>query len=89
MFFDAPSAILRIRLKDGAWVGGLFGRNSYAAGYPEEPQDLYLERTYRVDGDGNFEVTGPRGESFVEVGSGLLVRWDEIKHVEFFESEEA
>ena len=45
-------AIVRIKLKSGPWVAGLFethrGRESYASGYPE-PADLYLSVRVEVD----------------------------------------
>lgn len=82
LFSPGPSGVIRVRLKDDTWIGGLFGRRSYAAGYPE-PQDLYLESAYRVLADGQF-AQGPTPSEFVELGSGILVRWDEVKFLEFF-----
>lgn len=47
VFLARPAAVVRIRLRDGAgYVGGLFGEKSYAAGYREAPEDLYLEDAY-------------------------------------------
>ena len=64
------------------WVGGLFGAGSYAAGYPEEPQDLYLESAYQLLDDGSFALD--ENGDFVELGSGLLLKSDDVLHLEFF-----
>jgi hypothetical protein len=62
-------------------VGGFFGGDSYAAGYPEEPQDLLLEQSYKMSVDGSFvEEDG----DFVVIGSRLLIRFEEIDVLEFF-----
>ena len=72
-----------MRLKpEGPWLGGLYGDGSYAAGYPEEPQDLYLEQTFAMDqNDGSF-VRDADGRP-VALGAALLVRWDEVLFMEF------
>jgi hypothetical protein len=86
LFAARPAGIVRASLKAGdAWIGGLFGEASYAAGYPE-PQDLYLETAYVMREDGSFDRDAA-GEP-VPLGSGLLVRWDELEFVEFFPTEE-
>jgi hypothetical protein len=56
LFSSEPAAAVRMKLKsDGPWLGGFFGAESYAAGYPEEPQDLYLEETFAMNqDDGSF-----------------------------------
>src|SRR2546423_323160 len=38
LFSSRPAAAVRLKLKDGGWLGGFFGADSYASGYPEEPQ---------------------------------------------------
>lgn len=88
VFSSSPGATVRLRLKEGGtWIGGQFGEASYAAGYPEEPQDLYLEATYAMlQSDGSF-VQDEEGD-FVELGSGLLIRWDEVHFLEVFPLEE-
>jgi hypothetical protein len=82
LFAGRPSGTIRARLKvDLSWVGGSFGEDSYAAGYPEEPQDLLLEQSYKMSADGSFvEENG----SFVVIGSRLLIRFEEIDVLEFF-----
>ena len=86
LFSPRPTGLVRARLKgtDG-WVGGLFGEDSYAAGYPESPQDIYLERAYDVEADGSF-ARDDRGNP-QELGSGILVRADDILHLEFISLE--
>ncbi|MBI2170321.1 MAG: hypothetical protein HYU28_12610 [Actinobacteria bacterium] len=82
LFASNPSGLVRAQLKDdGAWIGGLFRSESYAAGYPEEPQDLFLERAYEMDSTGGFVS---RAGHPVQLGSGILVRWEEIRYLEFF-----
>ena len=88
LFWQRPSGFIRARLKnddDHAWLGGLFGEYSYAAGYPETPQDLWLEKTYVMTADGDF-ATDDEG-NFLETGGGLLIRWEEIDLLEFFHVE--
>jgi uncharacterized protein DUF6338 len=82
LFAGRPSGTVRARLKvDSSWVGGLFGEDSYAAGYPEEPQDLLLQQSYKMSADGSFvEEDG----DFVVIGSRLLIRFEEIDVLEFF-----
>jgi hypothetical protein len=88
LFSSSPGATIRMRLKDeGTWVGGQFGEDSYAAGYPEEPQDLFLEMTYAMDQeDGSF--TQDENGDFVEIGSGLMIRWSEVQFLEVFPLQE-
>lgn len=83
LFAERPSAVIRMRMKEsGHWMGGLFAEESYAAGYPEKPQDLFLEEAYLVQSDGSF-AADPAG-GFVELGSGVLVNWEDVEHLEVF-----
>jgi len=75
--------VVRLKLKDGEWIGGLFGDNSYAAGYPE-PQDLLLEQAYEVLDDWRF-AQGDTPEDFVPVGSSILISWTEVQFLEAFD----
>jgi hypothetical protein len=86
LFSSRPIGVLRARLRSDRWVGGWFGDSSYAAGYPEQPQDLFIERTYRMLDDGRF-AEGVGDETYEEIGSSLLIRWDEIIELEFFAAE--
>jgi len=86
-FGDDPEGWVRLRLKSGAWIGGALGakdgRRSYFAGYPEK-QDLYLVQTAEVDPDSG-EFLYDEGEQLRVKDSGVLLRWDEVEYLEFFE----
>jgi hypothetical protein len=84
LFWAGPSFLVRLRLKNETWVGGLFGAESYAAGYPE-PQDLLLETTYRMESDGAFSEGSNDG--FDDLGSGILVSWEDVHFLEVFRLE--
>jgi hypothetical protein len=82
LFSPRPGGVVRMRLKrNGECVGGLFGERSYAAGYPEEPQDTHIEETFALDAAGAFIYEN--GE-YARLGSELLIRWEEIEFLEFF-----
>jgi Family of unknown function (DUF6338) len=49
-FSDRPATYLRIRTVDGTTHAGLFASESYAAGFPQEP-DLLLEEAWSLDPD--------------------------------------
>lgn len=83
-FSHRPAGVVRAQLNDDTWIAGVFGANSYASGFPEEPRDLYLERTLQVLDDGTF-VPGEEGQGFRELGSGMLIPWEQMKFLEFFE----
>lgn len=78
---------MRLKLKDGAWLGGFFGDGSYAAGYAEEPQDLYLERVFAMNQDDGSFIADADGNP-EELGTSLLVRWTEVQLIEVFSEEE-
>ncbi|MEU0166168.1 DUF6338 family protein [Streptomyces iakyrus] len=74
MFRDRGGAFVRVRLKDGTWVGGWYGGKSYASSYPQGPE-LYLESSYRMAADGSFLAR-------VESTRGLYVRGEDIDILE-------
>lgn len=88
------TAILRIKLKSGVWVAGLWGdweseqvakRRSYAAGYPEEG-DMYLSVGFKIDPATGELVRNSTGTPEpVDGERGLLVRWAEVEYLEFQE----
>lgn len=83
------TAVVRIKLKSGTWVAGLFetygGRKSYASGYPE-PADLYLSVGVQVDpSSGAFVSQNDDTPRLVEGETGLLIRWDEIEYLDILE----
>jgi hypothetical protein len=86
-FGSDPEGWVRLRLKSGAWIGAALGakdgRRSYFAGYPEQ-QDLYLVQTAEVDPDSG-EFLYDEEEQLRVRDSGVLVRWDEVEYLEFFE----
>ena len=57
--------------------------SSYFAGYPEE-QDLYLVQTAEVDPDSGEFLYDEQDRLRVR-DSGVLLRWDEVEYLEFFE----
>ncbi len=68
------SRFVRARLKDGTWVGGWYGAQSYASGYPSSP-DIYIQWAYQMNDDGSF---GPPTEG----SSGIYLRLDNIDVLE-------
>lgn len=87
LFGDDPEGWVRLRMKSGAWIGAALGakdgRRSYFAGYPEK-QDLYLVQTAEVDPD-TGEFLYDEDEQLRVRDSGVLLRWDEVEYLEFFE----
>jgi hypothetical protein len=80
LFAPRPGGVIRAHLKSKDWVGGLFGAGSYAAGYPEEPQDIFIESAFQMTEAGEFVY---ENDQHVELGSSLLVRWEELEFLEF------
>ena len=88
LFGRKDQGTVRIRLKGGTYVAGLFvvlddGRRSYAAGYPHEPTDLWLVKGVVVDratGEFLLDING----SLQTMDAGLLIRYDEMESLEFF-----
>jgi hypothetical protein len=80
-------AIVRLKLKSGYYLAGLYGRaengrRSYAAGYPEEG-DIYLSQMFVVDAEtGEFARDEQGRPRPVDNASGLLVRWSEVEYLE-------
>lgn len=88
LFGDEPAGLIRLRMRSGRWLGGVFaaidGRRPYAAGFPHA-QDLYLADVAEVDAEGDFALTD---EGDVRLsGNGLLVRWDDVEYLEFIPRE--
>jgi hypothetical protein len=72
---------VRVKLRDGDRVGGVFGDGSFAAAYPE-PEDVFLEEAWRLSEDGSFIEP-------LEGTAGLLVPGSSIDRVELLTAEEA
>lgn len=91
LFANDPVGVIRIRLAGGSYVAGLFGTVSetewsYATGFPHQPIDLWLARAIEVDADTGEFHTNADG-SPVLLGSGILVRYDEVQLLEFIPQE--
>ncbi len=89
LFGGRPHGWVRLRLKNGIWLGGAFatrpgGTRSYAAGYPEE-QDLYLVEAVECDRDSGDFLLDDRGTP-VSRGSSMLIRWSEVEYLDFIEA---
>lgn len=56
-FVTRPDEYVRVRLRDGGWVGGWFSRGSWAGKYPHDT-DLLIEEAWPIGADGVF---GDRG----------------------------
>ena len=63
-----------VTLKDGRKIGGIYSDNSYASSFPASEQ-LYLEKTWRLDGEGRFMEP-------IEESKGILIVT--IQHLRLF-----
>lgn len=90
LFASRPDGWIRLRLKEGTWLGGAFSPpeggelGSYAAGYPD-PQDLYLGRLAEVDPQSGAFLFDDAGQIRMASG-GILIRWDEVLYLEFVDA---
>ncbi|OON79614.1 DUF6338 family protein [Streptomyces tsukubensis] len=78
VFRDRQPCFVRLRLKDGTWVGGWYGNESYATSYPQ-PHALHLESAWRMLGDGSFAER-------VEGTAGLHVSGTDVDIVEMVDA---
>jgi hypothetical protein len=77
LFRRRGSCFLRIRTKDGTWVGGWYGSKSNASAYPQT-RDLFLQSQYMMRPDGTFEGRLPNT-------GGLYIPAADISHLEIVE----
>ena len=78
--FNEIEGFVIVTYEDGTKVYGYYGENSLAANDPDR-SDLYLERIYELDEDGQwFEQTPPRG---------ALLSLKSLRSIEFLEPERA
>ena len=89
LFHRDVAGWVRIKLKSGPFVAGLFSRDSpdperrsYAAGFPN-PTDIYLSYRVEVDAETGDFKRGDDG-NLVRIDSGLLIRQEDIEVLEFF-----
>ncbi len=66
---------VKIRLKDGTWVAGWFGPSSFASIYKNN-KDLYLERTWYLDANGDISDQEPNTD-------GIWIAHDQIQYMTF------
>lgn len=71
---NMPGQWVLITLLDGSRVAGWMGLDSYASSDPEE-RDLYLQRIYSIDDEGNWQSDGKKS---------VLISGGEVKTVEFW-----
>lgn len=81
--FSKPnlSGVVRLQLTTGEWKVGLWA-NSYASSYGEDG-DLYMAEQYALTEAGGLDLDD-QGE-MRPLGVGLLIRWSEIRYLEFSE----
>jgi uncharacterized protein DUF6338 len=77
-FASNGRAFVRIRLKErGDWVGGFFGRDSFAS-FSDHGRDVFLEQRWALDEDQWFSAP-------LATSGGLWVDAERIESIEFFE----
>ena len=77
IFSGQTPVMLRIRLKNDKWVGGIMGENSLSSTYPN-PEQLYISQAFDFDDSGEMEVS-----SLADNGDkGILVSGAEISYIE-------
>jgi len=58
LFSNRGGCFVRVKLKDGCWAGGWYGRGAYASAFPQ-PRDLFLSAQYAMLPDGRFGARLP------------------------------
>lgn len=77
--FDQRSlCFVRVLTKEGTWVGGWYGEQSWSTSYPE-PKEIYLQAAYLMDADGTFGA-------ITERSAGIYVRCEDARLVEFVDA---
>ncbi|MDO6730748.1 DUF6338 family protein [Marinovum sp. 2_MG-2023] len=77
---ERPPGLVEITFEDGTKIGGWFGENSLAA-TDETRSDLYLERAYLINDDGDWQETvTPRA---------ILIKLRNVRSIEFLLSEDS
>jgi hypothetical protein len=83
VFSSQPQGLVRIKLKSGNWIAGVFAEtasgDAYASGYPAE-QDIWLPETVVVDPTtGEYALDANRLPKFLT--TGILVNWSEVEYL--------
>lgn len=74
-FSRASTAVwVLVTLIDGSRIGGLFGSNSFASSSAAE-RDIYLQEIWEVVDDGPWQRPSRK--------TGIWIRGDQVKHIEF------
>lgn len=74
------TGFVRVLTKDGRWLGGRLGENSYLTGYPE-PHEVFLQQAWVLDTDDG---------SFIEPTTGITGAWircDDAQLVQFIQDD--
>lgn len=66
---------VRVLTKDGIWVGGYAGPQSFFTSYPES-REIYVEQAWSLDDDGEFQAP-------IEGSAGQWIRCDDVSIVQF------
>lgn len=74
-----------MQLTNDEWKAGLWSDLSFASQYGEDG-DLYLADEYVIDENGVIQREGENADGdYREAGVGLLIRWSEVRYLEFVE----
>ncbi len=68
-----------VTLKDESTVAGLFGSKSFASSEIGK-RDLFIQEIFKISGDGPWQR--------ISRSAGILIKEDQIKHIEFWEDVE-
>lgn len=74
VFREESSYWVIVHLKDGNKIGGIYGKDSFASGYPHEEQ-IYLEELWELDKNGGFVKP-------LDKSKGMIILKDEIFAIE-------
>ena len=74
LFSEQLQCYLRVRTTGDAWLAGKFAGDSYAAGYPNEP-DLLLEEAYEIDQQSGILGAGLGYPLYIAAGQ---IAWIEV-----------
>jgi hypothetical protein len=69
---------VRVLTKDGSWVGGYAGQDSFFTNYPR-PREIFIEQAWKLGNSGEFERA-------IEGSSGEWVKCDDAPIVQFLEA---